>query len=61
MSKLKIIYSLKIMRQLVEKGHVPEHVMPNPTDNRFNCWVFAVNDKFQADLDEIMEGRPKAQ
>jgi len=46
MSKLKIIYSLKIMRQLVEKGHVPEHVMPNPVNGKFNCWVFAVNDKF---------------
>lgn len=56
MSKCKIIYSLKIMRQLVERGYVPEHIMPNPQYPQYNCWVFAVDKNFQADLDDIMEG-----
>jgi hypothetical protein len=46
MSKYKIIYSLRIMRKLVERGFVPEHTMPNPQFPQFNCWVFEINEQF---------------
>lgn len=33
----KIIYSLKVMVQLVEKGHVPIAAMENPKFPEFKC------------------------
>ena len=53
----KIIYSLKVMLKLVEKGHMPISTMMNPNYPRYDCWVFAVTDEFQKDLDEILGGR----
>lgn len=52
----KIIYSLKVMLKLVEKGHMPISTMMNPKYPRYDCWVFAVTDEFQKDLDEILGG-----
>ena len=51
----KIIYSLKVMRQLVERGFIPVATLPNPKNSRFNCWVFEVSEEFQRVLDEILE------
>lgn len=52
----KIIYSLKVMLQLVELGHNPTETMPNPKYPRFNCWIFKVDDAFQHDLDKVLGG-----
>lgn len=52
----KIIYSLKVMEQLVEKGNIPISTMPNPKFPQFNCWIFEVTEKFQRDLDIILGG-----
>lgn len=38
--KNKIIYSMRIMIQLVEAGFMPKGTIPNPKDVRYNCWVF---------------------
>lgn len=43
---MKIIYSLKIMNKLVEKGHIPVETMPNPKNTFYNCWIFEVNPQF---------------
>lgn len=53
----KIIYSLKVMIALVEKGHIPISTMTNPKYPQYNCWVFQVTDQFQSDLDQILGGR----
>ncbi len=50
----KIIYSLRIMEKLVERGYAPLTSMPNPKFPQFQCWVFAVSDGFKKDLDEIL-------
>ena len=42
----KIIYSLNIMEQLVNKGHVPVSSMPNPKYPQYMCWIFKVDEKF---------------
>ena len=52
----KIIYSIKVMKALVERGFIPIATIPNPKNSKFNCWVFEVTDDFQQILDEIMEG-----
>lgn len=52
----KIIYSLKVMLQLVEFGHVPTKTMPNPKYPQYNCWVFEITDAFQRDLDKVLGG-----
>ena len=55
----KIVYALDIMRRLVERGHIPLIMMPNPTNPRYNCWVFKWNEKLQEDLDKIFEERER--
>jgi hypothetical protein len=44
--KTMMIYTLKVMKQLVERGHIPIATIPNPKDTRYNCWVFEVNETF---------------
>lgn len=50
----KIIYSLQVMLQLVEKGNIPINQMPNPKYPKYQCWIFKVTPKFQQDLDSIL-------
>lgn len=50
----KIIYSMRVMLALVQRGHVPEATMPNPQNTKYNCWVFAETPEFQKDLDQIL-------
>ena len=57
----KIIYSFKIMEQLVEKGYFPVRTMPNPKFPKYNCWVFAATEEFNADLDKILGGQKDGQ
>lgn len=52
----KIIYSIKVMKALVERGFIPIATIPNPKNSKFNCWIFEVTDDFQQILDEIMGG-----
>lgn len=52
----KIIYSMKIMEQLVERGYYPEYSMPNPKNSYYTCWIFNISPDFQAALDDIMKG-----
>ena len=52
----KIIYSIKVMKALVQKGFIPVATIPNPKDSKFNCWVFEETEEFQRTLDEVMGG-----
>lgn len=52
----KIIYSLKIMLQLVEMGNLPVSTMENPKYSEYKCWVFEMTDKLQHDLDIVLGG-----
>ena len=56
MNKKQIIYSLKVMRQLLERGFVAEQTIPNPIKPQFNCWVFEVTEELQTALDEVLGG-----
>lgn len=49
----KIIYSKRLMEKLLAMGNVPVQSMPNPYKPEFQCWIFAVTEKFQKDMDEI--------
>lgn len=53
----KVIYSMRVMLALVERGHMPEAVMPNPQNTKYNCWVFVETDELKADLDSILGAR----
>ena len=53
--KTVMIYTMKVMKRLVEKGHIPIATIPNPKDVRYNSWVFEVNEALQKDLDEILK------
>ncbi len=52
----KIIYSIKVMKALVQKGFIPIATIPNPKNSKFNCWVFEETEQFQQALDDVMEG-----
>lgn len=59
MSKLKqkVVYSLYIHIQLQLRGFKYIKVMPNPKNDRFNCWIYELTPAFQEAFDEILEGR----
>ena len=50
----KIIYSKRIMEQLLEMGFRPIEIIPNPIKPEFYCWVFALTDEFAAALDQVL-------
>lgn len=54
--KQEIIYSARVMEQLVKMGHLPKATMPNPKNSKFNCWVFDLTEEFQRDLSEVLKG-----
>ena len=53
--KTEIIYSIRVMKQLVSKGHIPIAMMPNPQNSKYNCWVFEVNEAFLRDRDQVLK------
>lgn len=54
--KQEIIYSMRVMIQLVKMGHNPVSSFPNPKDPKYNCWVFEQSEEFQRDLEKILRG-----
>ena len=53
----KIIYSLKVMVQLVEMGNIPILTMENPKYPEYKCWVFEMPEKLRHDLDIVLGGQ----
>lgn len=51
----KVIYSMKIMKDLLDKGIYPESTMQNPEYPEYLCWTYLVDDKLIQALDEIFE------
>lgn len=49
--KQKVIYSLKVVRQLLEMGFRPVETLDNPINERYKCWVFARTPEFEVALD----------
>lgn len=43
----KIIYSMRVMLQLAERGYKPLTTMPNPQHPEYNCWIFEVTEDFK--------------
>lgn len=56
----EIIYSLRVMEQLVKLGHIPVATLPNPKNIKYNCWVFEQSEKFQRDLEIVLKGVSRA-
>ena len=55
----KIVYSVDIMRKLVERNYIPIGMMPNPINPKYNCWIFKWSEKLQEDLDKIFEEKER--
>lgn len=53
--KSKVIYSMKIMKDLLDKGIFPESIKQNPTNPEYLCWTYTVDDKLTQALDEIFK------
>ena len=54
MSNTKIVYSLRLHIALLRSGFKPLCEMKNPSDNRYNCWIYEITDDFQAVFDALM-------
>lgn len=54
--KYQIIYSVKVMTKLVERGFIPKETMKNPKYSKFDCWIFEVTPEFQSALKEVLGG-----
>lgn len=52
----KIIYSKKIVDQLLELGFKPIDIMPNPIKPDFYCWAFEPSEELRQALDALFEG-----
>ena len=52
----KIVYSLRVMKGLIEKGFFPVKTLPNPKNVNFNCWVFESSEELDKVLDELIKG-----
>lgn len=55
-TKNKIIYSKRVMEQLLELGFRPIETIPNPTKPEFMCWAFEWTDAFDAALGVVLGG-----
>ena len=53
----KIIYTRRIAMKLIEMGNIPSSTTPNPSKPEFLCWIFPVNNKFERDLQTILDER----
>lgn len=53
----QIIYSLKVVNELIKRGFTPSLTMPNPIKPQFNCWVFDVTPEFQSAVDDVLGKR----
>lgn len=56
----KIIYTRRIAMKLIEMGNVPVGTTQNPSKPEFLCWIFQVNNKFEKDLQTILNERNSA-
>ena len=52
----KVVYSLRVVRQLLEMGFRPIEVLDNPVDQKYKCWVFARTPQFDEALDIVLGG-----
>ncbi len=56
MKQQKVIYSLQVMRQLLELGFRPIESLQNPVDEKYKCWVFERSEAFDIALDQVLGG-----
>ena len=54
-SKMKIIYKMQYAIKLKIKGHNVLTTMPNPNNNKLDCWVFEDDQTLDSDLQELIE------
>ncbi len=57
-TKTKIVYNMQYAIQMKILGHKVLTTMPNPKDNKYQCWIFEDDQTFDSDLSELItEGR----
>lgn len=56
-SRLKLVYSLRIMERLVELGYRPVERLESPVVEGYYCWLFERSEEFDRDFSALVEGR----
>ena len=53
-TKCKVVYSLRIFIKLNDLGFQPKATMPNPNNNKLNCWVYEATPDFLAAFEALV-------
>ena len=53
--KQEIIYSYRVMEQLIRMGYLPVATIPNPKNTKYNCWIFEWSEEFQRDFETALK------
>lgn len=54
--KTRVIFSMKVAAELIQRGHSVLMTMPNIKDPRYTVWVFGVDETFNEDFEELTGG-----
>ena len=49
----QIIYSRRIMKELLKQGFCPLEMLPNPEYPDFKCWIYEDTDEFHKAFEEL--------
>lgn len=52
--KPKIVYSMQYAIQMKLLGHKVLTTMPNPKNNKYQCWIFEDDQTFDSDFSELI-------
>lgn len=56
--QIRIVFKMKYAAKMQILGHKLLSIMPNPTNSKYDCWVFQYDQTFDSDLHQIIqEGR----
>ena len=58
-NKYQIVYSRRIMYELISRGFVPVNKIQNPEFENYNCWLFEDTDNFHVAFDELIHKKDR--
>lgn len=56
MTNRQIVYSKRVMTELLVRGFSPIMEVPNPTYPQYNCWIYERSEDFDAVFADLIRG-----
>lgn len=51
-----VVYSMRVATELIKRGHIVVATIPNAKDPKYTSWIFAIDQTFERDLEELKGG-----